>query len=186
MNYTNIFLQQFRYCPFCQKKLTTSARPENSFDKHQYSTRWKGNIFSISVKGDYFITPSKDNYTFIIQIVNGDIVPSTFANDFISLYDISINLAKKCDCEKGSFQQEAHLHYNRQLSAFVLEPKCETFSFSYENNKYHFTNNYVLKKSTLLKELNFIQPFPFIPFEKFNFESSANLFAKLNAIHLLI
>lgn len=183
------FIDEYKNCPFCHHSLVVSS------DSGAHVTVSK-NRLTISMKSDYFIEPNIDIFEFSISIINGNMLHTNSANQFVSLYDLNIYLQKYCTwcgVYPQSFSRSINIFYDRTKSSFSSEPYMEHFSFTHQNIQYIIINNYNTRASSLLtsngdskdKATFRYTKIPYVPFEKFDFSNKEKLFSKINSIALL-
>jgi hypothetical protein len=195
-NHIKQFFHEYKYCPQCDSllkigaysKITSEMRFIVSITPHE---------LTIKVNSNYYINPRKNEFEFSISIRGGHILHGNLANQFVSLYDLSIIIFKEClicRSQNEGFYRSINLFYNRTDSAFTAIPYTEWFCFYYDEQYYFFLNDYLNRSSILrsgafpigaLRNEPIEQNVPYMPFEKFNFQSRAALFGKINAIQLL-
>lgn len=191
------FIEQFRDCPKCGEALRVHAKQkEETENPHRFNISAGNDRLTINITSSYFIRSGENNFEFSISVVDGHIVYSDKANQFVSLYDLDIILYKDClRCANTSppetFHQSINIFYDRKDSAFSAEPWIDFFSFVHDGNYYYFSNNFKDRRSFLSVQFldspirNPIIDTPFIPFEKFEFRNKDRLFSKMNSIRLL-
>jgi hypothetical protein len=188
------FVEEYQNCPFCNHILLIEARQNGDWEDepNKFSVYMNGDRLDLCVKSLYFVDPKKTTFSFSILIKNGDILHCAGTDQFMSLYDMDIELYKNCtNCKNNSFYREVSLFYDRSIGGFSSNPKFENFSFAHEENIYTFSNNYsppiseLFVKNTKTKNFRGIRA-PFIPFDKFQFNDIRKLTAKLNSIMVLI
>lgn len=185
------FINEYKHCPFCNDPLTMESAQA---DKLVITN----NKLTISMKSDYFIDPSRNVFEFSISIINGNILHTDSANQYISLYDFDIYIKKYCkSCNPNNFQSFSRcikIFYDREQSSFTAEPYIERFSFTYNNIYYIFVNNYYARTSMLvchpdmqgvLSPANIAVKTPYLSFNKLDFNNKEKLISKFNSILLL-
>ena len=183
------FIDEYKNCPFCHHSLDVSSNQAHKILVAK-------NKITISMKSDYFVEPNLDVFEFSLSIINGNILYTNSANQFVSLYDLNIFLQKDCTwCAvyPNSFSRSINIFYDRTKSSFSSEPYMEHFGFTYDDIQYIIINNYNTRASSLLtsngntlKKATFRSvKIPYIPFEKFDFSNKEKIFSKINSILLL-